>query len=329
MSLPSQSELLTDAFPVKPRAAAAAKSLLDGNQKKALGISAAALLLGGGAMMTCQNPPEEDPLTKHQPPVVQVPSKEVPTAATPTVTPPNDIDVAGKVTSDMSFTQAFATAREEVGMGGVFSWHGHWYNTFEKEEWAALSLLQRQEYTEHITGEKLPVIAYHQATSQETAEPAKAALEPTIIEGHLSGQRVMGLDYNHDGVIDALVMEGEDGQTYRVVDAVGDDGLDTIYRYNSLTGQMTGAVLLDHPVVLSNDQFSQGLEESMSQEVVESILEPTTTDPAPIEPASQINVDATADMEEDDDNDSTVILAENNEPDDTYVNNGDVQDMDE
>ena len=117
-------------------------------------------------------------------------------------------------------------------------------------------------------------------------QPAES--DPTIIEGHLNGQRVMGLDYNHDGVIDVLVMDGADGQTYRVVDAAGDDGLDTIYQYDSLTGQLTGAVLLDQSVVLSNDQFSEGLEESMSREVVDSILDPDATEPLPVEPASQV-----------------------------------------
>lgn len=325
MSPSSQSELSTDAYSMTPQTATSAKSGLNNNQKKALGLSAAALLLGGGALAISHR------ITQKQDEPVN--GTITPAAAEAiVVTPPDDIDVAGKVTSDMSFAQAFSAAREEVGMGGVFSWHGHWYNTFEKEEWAGLSLQQRQEYTEHITGEKLPVMAYHRPTTTgEIAEPAEQREEPTIIEGHLNGQRVMGLDYDHDGVIDVLVMDGADGQTYRVVDTVGDDGLDTIYQYNSLTGQMTGAVLLDHPVVLSNDQFSEGLEESMSREVVDSILNTDATAPLPAEFDGQTDVDATADVDDDDDDaDETVMLADDNhEADDTYVNDGDVQDMDE
>ena len=149
------------------------------------------------------------------------------------LTLPDDIDVAGKVTDEMSFEQAFAAARNEVGMGGVFGWHGHWYNTFEKDEWSSLSLEQRQEYTEMITGEKLPVQVYHKPDTDSQTTPVKQITEPTAIEGTLNGQRVIGLDYNHDGVIDVLVMEGEDGNIYRVADATGDDGLDTIYRYDA------------------------------------------------------------------------------------------------
>ena len=55
----------------------------------------------------------------------------------------------------------------------------------------------------------------------------------------MNGQRVIGLDYNHDGVIDVLVMDSADGHIYKVVDATGDDGLDTVYRYDSLDGELT------------------------------------------------------------------------------------------
>jgi len=251
----------------------------------------------------------------------------------PTITLPDDVDIAGKVTEEMSFGQAFAAARDEVGMGGVFSWHGHWYNTFEKDEWSALSLEQRQTYTEQIMGEKLPVVSYHQYVAQETGQAAESPAEPTIIEGHLNGRPVMGLDYDHDGVIDVLVMDGEDGNIYQVVDAVGNDGLDTIYQYNSLTGEQTGAIKLDHPIVLSNDQFSQGLEESMSREVVESILDTDADAPTPTEATGDAATETTPDMDEagnvEDNNDGTVMLADSHEPDDTYINNGDVQDMDE
>jgi hypothetical protein len=186
-----------------------------------------------------------------------------------------------------------------------------------------LSLEQRQDYTEMITGEKLPVKPYHspQAAQKENTTSENPQPEPTVIEGYLNGQRVMGLDYDRDGVIDALVMDGPDGQTYRVVDASGDQGLDTVYRYDSLDGQLTGAVILDHPVVLSNDDFSQGLEASMSREVVDSILN---------EPDASTPSSATGDDEVDESEpDETIYLANSSEPDDTYINNGNVRDMDE
>lgn len=41
--------------------------------------------------------------------------------------------------NDMSFGEAFAAAREQVGPGGVFCWHGGVYNTFTAEEWNAMT----------------------------------------------------------------------------------------------------------------------------------------------------------------------------------------------
>lgn len=314
---PSQTDLSTDAYLMNQPSTSSAKSGLNINPKKALGISAATLLLGGGAWAISH----------------KISERNNSTASTETVTPdspdgialPDDIDVAGKVTDSMSFEQAFAAARDEVGMGGVFNWHGRWYNTFEKEEWNGLSLQQRQDYTEQITGEKLPVKPY----APQVAHPAEAhaaptpETEPTLIEGYLNGQRIMGLDFDQDGIIDTLVMDGADGSTYRVVDATGNDGLDTMYRYDSLNGELTGAVRLDQPFILSNDDFSQELENAMSKEVVDSILEPENSVSSPAVPADEDTAD------EADDN-GPVYLADSYEADDdTYVNNGDVHDMDE
>lgn len=307
-------DLPTDAYAMSTPTSTAARPGLGASQKKMLGISAAALLLGGTAWAITQRNSENPAVT----------SPNEPTTNLETVLPP-DIDVAGKVTDGMSFEQAFTAAREEVGMGGVFGWHGHWYNTFAKEEWSSLSLDQRQEYTEMITGEKLPVTAYHPPVADTTAVVTEPPTEPTAIEGHLNGQRVIGLDYNHDGVIDVLVMESNDGNIYKVVDATGDDGLDTVYQYDSLDGELTAVVRLDQPVVLSNDQFSQGLEESMSKEVVDSILEPDASAPEALSPVDEETIDETDDSADDS---TSPYLTNSNEPDDdTYVNNGNVHDM--
>ncbi|GAB3641207.1 hypothetical protein [Spirosoma arcticum] len=313
--LSNQAGSSTDAYSTTP-STAAPKTGLTNNPRKMGAIAAATVLLGGAVGLVIARPKDGDPSG----PVTDENSS--PVTKQPIGTMPEDIDVAGKVIDSMSFEQAFGAARDEVGMGGVFSWHGRWYNTFEKEEWTGLSLEQRQEYTEMITGEKLPVKPYHSlkpapkgSTTSEKTQP-----DPTMIEGYLNGRRVMGLDYDRDGVIDTLVMDGPDGQTYRVVDASGDQGLDTVYRYDSLDGQLTGAVILDHPVMLSNDDFSQGLEASMSKEVVNSILE--SDEPTPAAPTE---MDETGDLEPDD----TLYLATSSEPDDTYINNGNVRDMDE
>ncbi|QDK78878.1 hypothetical protein EXU85_09775 [Spirosoma sp. KCTC 42546] len=314
MSTPSdQTDLQTDSYSMASSASIPTKSGL--NTKKMLGISAATLLLGGSAWAISHKIAERKATPAD-------PASD-PTSGQTTVPLPEDVDVAGKTTDDMSFAQAFETARAEVGVGGVFSWHGHWYNTFEKEEWGSLSLVQRQEFTEMITGEHLPVKPYEQPIAHATGIPSQpeASPDPTIIEGYLNGQRVMGLDFDQDGIIDTLVLEGTDGYTYRVVDARGDDGLDTLLRYDSLTGELVEMERMDESIMLSNNQFNQGLEASMSKEIVDSILEAEASTGLPAAPVEDTAPELA--------HDHTGNSADLYEADDTYVNDGDVQDMDE
>lgn len=60
------------------------------------------------------------------------------------------INIAFTVNDDMSFADAFAAARAEVGPGGAFEWHGKVYNTYYKSEWQNLSDSDRAEYESHF-----------------------------------------------------------------------------------------------------------------------------------------------------------------------------------
>lgn len=337
----NQSDLPTDTYSMTPLTSSTPQSDANTSRKKVLGIAAATMLLGGAAWAVVQKTKEQG---KEQgtSSTVEPGTSDIPS----TVILPEKVDVAGKVTDNMTFEQAFTAARDEVGMAGVFGWHGHWYNTFEKEEWSSLSLEQRQEYTENITGEKLPVKAYGSPQTTTPAvktdgDTAPEEPEPTIIEGFLNGQRVMGLDFNQDGVIDTIVLDGVDGYTYKVVDAQGDDGLDTLYRYDSINGELVEIERLEEPFVLSNDDFNQGLEANMSEDVMvyiletdieqpnESAVEVPTETPAPkTTETPDVHVFRDHEMEEYRASENE-YLTDSNERDDTYVNNGDVRDMDE
>jgi hypothetical protein len=72
-----------------------------------------------------------------------------------------DAPLAHTANDNMSFGQAFAHARHEVGPGGVFAWHGQYYNTYYREEWAAMTPAQHKEYAASL--HDLPHPAnYHQ-----------------------------------------------------------------------------------------------------------------------------------------------------------------------
>lgn len=69
------------------------------------------------------------------------------------VTPVNNSDslvsLASINTDGMSFNEAFAAARAEVGANGVFKWNGGVYGTFYENEWAGMSDEFKSEFSNH------------------------------------------------------------------------------------------------------------------------------------------------------------------------------------
>ena len=65
------------------------------------------------------------------------------------------------VSEDLNFSEAFAQAREDVGAGGVFYWHGGIYSTFYEEEWNNMTAEEKQEYGE-LANDIFPVPENHE-----------------------------------------------------------------------------------------------------------------------------------------------------------------------
>lgn len=84
----------------------------------------------------------------------------------------NEVPVAEGITDDMSFSEAFAAARQQCGAGGVFPWKGGMYGTYYGNEWDALP----QDYKETFSSYsyKLPEDYYADA---EQPEPVIADTE--------------------------------------------------------------------------------------------------------------------------------------------------------
>lgn len=51
---------------------------------------------------------------------------------------------------EMSFDEAFAAARNEVGAGGIFRWHGRYYGTYTKDEWQNMSQAEKDDYAQRL-----------------------------------------------------------------------------------------------------------------------------------------------------------------------------------
>lgn len=78
-----------------------------------------------------------------------------------------EVPVASSVSDDMSFSEAFAAARTEVGSGGVFEWHGNIYSTFTEEEWNGMTAEQRDEYGSHFS--------WHSDANHDTASTSHSS----------------------------------------------------------------------------------------------------------------------------------------------------------
>lgn len=81
---------------------------------------------------------------------VEVADEDTPAASHP-LQPAGDVKVA-QVSDDMSFSEAFASARKQVGAGGVFEWRGKLYGTYYKTEWDAMSQADKDQYAANVFG---------------------------------------------------------------------------------------------------------------------------------------------------------------------------------
>ena len=61
-----------------------------------------------------------------------------------------------RIDDRMSFSEAVASARAQVGDGGVFQWRGDVYNTFYKEEWDNMTDKQRADFVERYQNTEIP-----------------------------------------------------------------------------------------------------------------------------------------------------------------------------
>ena len=86
------------------------------------------------------------------------------TQAAHTAVPAGNVKVA-EVSDDMSFDEAFASARKQVGAGGVFEWRGKLYGTYYKNEWDNMSQADKDQYAANVFG--TPQAKVHNENIQE------------------------------------------------------------------------------------------------------------------------------------------------------------------
>ena len=127
-----------------------------------IGYAAGGFAVGAmsGAAVSAYAASNETPITE-EPTPESVQTKEVTDASTPEnvqETPqPEDVLLAtdegvrvAQVNDNVSFGEAFADARAQVGPGGIFEWHGRVYGTYYEEEWNNMSAEERAQYQSKI-----------------------------------------------------------------------------------------------------------------------------------------------------------------------------------
>jgi hypothetical protein len=163
------------------------------------------------------------------------------------------IPVANNVTDDMSFGEAFATAREETGAGGYFLWHGKWYGTYNSDEWSNMSPEYQNSYSSYpgqhydtpsssvseetpiVINETEPVVVSEEEPVVVSEEELLVVLDenenPVVVsDDDQSGIEVLGYDDNADADYTEIVVEETDAV---VVDFDADNSSDVVILDNT------------------------------------------------------------------------------------------------
>ncbi|MCY7350496.1 MAG: hypothetical protein LH606_07490, partial [Cytophagaceae bacterium] len=195
-------------------------------------------------------------------------------------TPGDDIQI-GIVNDGLSFEEAFQVARTQTGPGGVFAWHGQVYNTYQKEEWMGLSLAQRQEFVADLNFKPTPT--NEPTVPGRDSPPVQVVAEPEpIIKDMLRGdQRVIGYDFDHDGMIDLIVIPGANGRDIHIIDTEGGgDELDRRVVFDRITSEVISYEKLPEPRAITNDNFEDGVNQYNDSLPVDDSARETDEQPA-------------------------------------------------
>lgn len=143
------------------------------------------------------------------------------TASTPTIGHIGNVDYAEGVNDDMTFAEAFATARAEVGPGGAFEWHGNIYGTYTAQEWESMTDAEQQAYANQFgyTGE-------HHDTDNVAATNASTGASEEAPAEHTGARETQtptesGSDDEADIEVLEIVQNAETGQSYVAMNVNG------------------------------------------------------------------------------------------------------------
>lgn len=201
---------------------------------------------------------------------VRVETIEVPDEQDVIVATDEGIRVA-QVDDDLTFSQAFAEARAQVGPGGVFEWHGKVYHTYTSNEWDKMSAQERADFQQKVDyndvtdGQHNNYATYdhhhssvhddpnvHQTTYQQE-EPTQSSgqdAQPTGGEEQPAGGdiHVLGVEVVDDGNGGQMTIAGignDSGDSILLIDPDNDGHFDFGWHDDNGDGQVQESEVFD------------------------------------------------------------------------------------
>ena len=144
----------------------------------------------------------------------------------------SDLTLANNVTDDMTFSEAFAAARSEVGPGGIFYYHGNAYGTYYETEWNNMSEDDKADYwasvshtvSEHPYEYHEPTVEPELITDFTIDDIEEISLAGAItVDANRNDDPDVIVDLDGDGVGDVLLVDvkmDEEGNVLSVGDAI-------------------------------------------------------------------------------------------------------------
>lgn len=217
------------------------------------------------------------------------------TAAIPEPENLEEIELAHSPEDSMSFNEAFAAARQEVGANGVFEWRGGVYGTYYADEWENFSDEYKEEFAGHDwrsefpdTGENLarnepetgaafgdhdiltdengsPYIALEDAITGEEVRISPEDLRYAVLDEQGSLIGVIGDDLlaSIDNTADGYLLLDDEGNPEEFV-YYEDDSIELLDPDDDGVDILNGPdddmlipdLVDDHSVVIDDDQFA-------------------------------------------------------------------------
>ena len=186
------------------------------------------------------------------------------------------------VDDSMTFEEAFASARQEVGPGGVFYWHGGIYNTYYEAEWDAMSETQQAEFAQSLHPQVLPediptdiieehpemVIRVHVEGEDgkyvveiydddnvvvHEANPEDLFADANVVGREVvDGKEVVALDTDDDGEADMMVIDADKSNSLTDDDLVLDLKSETVATVEEMMEPenfIEGDAVMDYDVI--------------------------------------------------------------------------------